>query len=157
VSAVSYSGDPSSSVLDEVRFLISDTNTSHERLSDEEITYAINKLRATYTDALMYAAYCADRIADLYAGEVSISADGVSISTEQLQDKYRTMATALRNTYAALHGVGATPYAGGTVAGEEPWGTKALNFGIGMSDNDSAGRQGFHRPGDYDNDGEGWR
>ena len=156
---MSYSGDPSASMLDEVRFLIGDTsNSSHERLSDDEISYVIAKLGSTYSDALMYAAYCADRIADLYAGEVSISADGVSISTDQLQDKYRTMAERLREEYARLHGVGAGPFAGGTLWDEFDtfYDVKPLNFGIGMSDNDRAGYQNNSRR-YFDDDGEAWR
>ncbi len=35
----SYSGDPSSSTLDEIRFLIQDTDTTDQLLSNEEITY----------------------------------------------------------------------------------------------------------------------
>lgn len=37
----SYSGDPSSSTLDEVRFLIQDTDTNDQLLSNEEINYLI--------------------------------------------------------------------------------------------------------------------
>jgi hypothetical protein len=143
---MSYSGDPSASTLDEIRFLIGDTsNDGHERLSDEEITYVITKLGPTYTDALMYAAYCADRIADLFAGEVSISADGVSISTDQLQDKYRTMAQRLREEYARLHGVGAAPFAGGSSLWDDylDWDVKPRTFAVAMNDNRMAGRQGL--------------
>lgn len=38
----SYSGDPSSSTLDEVRFLIQDTDTTDQLLSNEEINYLID-------------------------------------------------------------------------------------------------------------------
>ena len=48
-----YSGDPSSSELDECRFLISDTDEASPILQDEEIRYIIesangNKLRLKY-------------------------------------------------------------------------------------------------------------
>lgn len=39
----SYSGDPSSSKLDECRFLLSDTDKSNAILQDEEIEYIISK------------------------------------------------------------------------------------------------------------------
>jgi len=38
----SYSGNPSSSTLDEVRFLIQDTDTTDQLLSNEEINYLID-------------------------------------------------------------------------------------------------------------------
>lgn len=38
----SYSGDPSTSALDEVRFLIQDTDTTDQLLSNEEINYLID-------------------------------------------------------------------------------------------------------------------
>ena len=38
----SYSGDPSTSELDEYRFLIGDTNPSEPLLQNEEITYVLN-------------------------------------------------------------------------------------------------------------------
>ena len=99
----------------------------------------------------MFAAYCADRIADGFAGEVSINADGVSISAEQLQDKYRAMAVSLRNTYAALGGVGAGPFAGGSTIGEHVWGARPRTFGLGAHDNPRAGRQdeSYHPDGEY--------
>ena len=43
----SYSGDPGSSTRDEVRFLIQDTDTDNQLLSDEELDYLIT----AYTDA----------------------------------------------------------------------------------------------------------
>lgn len=41
--AFSYSGDPTVSVLDECRFLLSDTDESNVILQDEEINYIISK------------------------------------------------------------------------------------------------------------------
>lgn len=138
-----YSGDPAASPLDEVRFLISDTGTD-ELLSDAEINYVIAKLLPTYTDPQMYAAFCCERIASKYAGEVHISADGVDYSGEQLQDKYTALALNLRESYARLAGAGAAPFAGGSILWDNVYGARPLNFGIGMSDNRLAGSQ---RPG----------
>lgn len=42
-----YSGDPGASALDEVRFLIQDTDTTDQLLSDEELAYLIT----AYSDA----------------------------------------------------------------------------------------------------------
>ena len=51
----SYSGDPSSSELDEIRFLIGDTLEREMSLSDEEITYVMNK--TSNKDALLSQIY----------------------------------------------------------------------------------------------------
>lgn len=50
----SYSGDPSDSALDEIRFLIGDTDTNDQLLSNEEITYLYN----SYGDAYAAAVAC---------------------------------------------------------------------------------------------------
>lgn len=50
----SYSGDPSSSTLDEIRFLIQDTDTNEQLLSNEEITY----LSTAYGDPYSAAVAC---------------------------------------------------------------------------------------------------
>lgn len=48
----SYSGDPSSSTLDEIRFLIQDTNTSDQLLSNEEINYLSTEYGDPYSAAI---------------------------------------------------------------------------------------------------------
>lgn len=48
----SYSGDPSSSTLDEIRFLIQDTNTNEQLLSNEEITYLSTEYGDPYSAAI---------------------------------------------------------------------------------------------------------
>lgn len=50
----SYSGDPGDSALDEIRFLIQDTDTNDQLLSNEEITY----LYDAYGDAYSAAVAC---------------------------------------------------------------------------------------------------
>lgn len=144
--AFSYGGNPGTDPVDEVRLLLGDT-AAPGLLSNEEISYWLVKLTDTYSDNVMVAAYCADMIAARYAGEVTISADGVNYSGEQLQQKYNTLASNLRSTYAQITGPGAGPYAGGTDR-HGPWlggGVVPLNFGIGQYDNDRAGWQrNFH-------------
>jgi len=53
----SYSGDPGSSTRDEVRFLIQDTDTADQLLSDEEITYVITESGGSIYQAAHDAAY----------------------------------------------------------------------------------------------------
>lgn len=48
----SYSGDPGASALDEVRFLIQDTDTSDQLLSDEELSYLITAYADAYSAAV---------------------------------------------------------------------------------------------------------
>ena len=47
-----YSGDPGSSELDEVRFLIQDTDTDDQLLSDEELTYLLDSYGDPYSAAI---------------------------------------------------------------------------------------------------------
>lgn len=142
--AATYSGDPSASRGDEVRFLLQDTAPASALLSDEEISYVDARLQAAYDDALMTAAFCADIIAARYAGEASISADGVSISMAELGPKYQQLAANLRATYRSLRGLAGVPLVGGIDAfSRADASVRALNFGIGMDDNVRAGDQGL--------------
>ena len=49
-----YSGDPSSSELDECRFLISDTDEASPILQDEEIKYIIESANGNKLRLLLY-------------------------------------------------------------------------------------------------------
>jgi hypothetical protein len=143
----SYSNDPGTSSIDEVRFLLGDI-AAPGLLSDEEINYYITKVANTFSDVTMAAAFCADAIAARYAGEVSISADGVTYSGDQLQQKYTTLAVSLRSTYNQLQQQGAEAFAGGTDVTDIPQGVVPLNFGVGMLDNARAGNQRYGYYGD---------
>ena len=138
----SYSGDPASSTLDAVRCMLGDIGPIFI-LSDAEIAYFDSVCAPIFNDPLMTAAVCADILAGRYAGEVSISADGVSISTDQLQLKYTQLAAALRATYKILAAPGGYPYVGGIDSFRvvDP-SVRPTNFGIGMDDNYRAGAQG---------------
>lgn len=50
--AWSYSGDPGDSALDEIRFLIQDTDTNDQLLSNEEITYLFDAYGDAYSAAV---------------------------------------------------------------------------------------------------------
>lgn len=139
-----YSGDPSSSPVDEVRFWLQDT-ASTPLLSDAEITYVIAKMRPTTNDEpMLNAAACCTMVMAKYASEVSISQDGVTYSGEQLQDKYRALRVDLHDLYRELSRGGAAPYAGGVDCFEQwPAGARRTSFGIGMLDNPMAGDESF--------------
>ena len=48
----SYSGNPGSSALDEIRFLIQDTDTNDQLLSNEELTYLYTSYQDAYSAAV---------------------------------------------------------------------------------------------------------
>lgn len=130
----SYSGDPESSDLDTVRFLIQDTLSDEPLLSDEEINFMLK----TWKDrgSLYYvAARCCETIAAQFAREVSISSDSQSISLSELMQKYTTLAEQLRSTDNSL-GVGEL-----FVGGDALSGSQGPIFGIGMHDDPGNGLQ----------------
>lgn len=146
-----YSGDPSSSPVDEVRFWLQDT-ASTPLLSDAEITYVIAKMRPTTNDEpMLNAAACCTMVMAKYASEVSISQDGVTYSGEQLQDKYRQLQSSLRAQWQLLNGNRGFPYAGGTQYFDwvNRMGSKPGLFAIGMNDNPrGAGQLVSRHPGE---------
>ena len=66
----SYSGDPSTSTLDECRFLIGDTNESSPIMQDEEIQYIIAE-EGTNTDKLRYVLF--KQAATIFARDIKRS------------------------------------------------------------------------------------
>jgi hypothetical protein len=101
----SYSGDPSLSGLDEVRFLIGDTNAATPQLQDDEVLYLISK-----TGNNRYAAaQAAEALASKYASMPNMTIDGLSIQYDQLQRHYIALADQIR-TGSPLTAI---PYAGG--------------------------------------------
>ena len=78
---MTYSGDPSSSKRDEVRFLIGDTQTP-EFLTDNEIAWCI----AEETNTYLSAALACESIASLLAQQIDKSVGDLSV---QLSQKYQ--------------------------------------------------------------------
>lgn len=101
----SYSGDPSASTLDEVRFLIGDTDIDDQQLSDEEITY----LLAEYESALPAAIAAAEGIAAKYARLVDQKTGDIDVKFSQRAAHYSQLAADLRRKIGIL----AEPYVGG--------------------------------------------
>ena len=143
----SYSGQPDSSDKDEVRFWVQDVGMDTEwYLSDEEINYLNSKWLLTSGSPLFVAAIAAEIISSKFTGEVSVSADGVSVSTADLQDKYHRLAASLREQHKALLATATGPH---LTAHESVWSTSydytlhPLIFGIGFMDNAEVGRQDY--------------
>lgn len=139
----SYSGDPSDGGVDEVRFLVQDTDYSDPLISDEEIEYLINKWDPVYGSPLMTAAMVAEVIAAKFAREVAYSADGVSVGVQELQQKYDTLASSLRDQYKQ-YDIGSGPVLSGVMYSDVPDPTvKPTLWAIGMNDNVRAGKQDY--------------
>ena len=140
-----YSGNPASSPSDSVRFLIGDTDMTAPLLQDEEILWEISLWTPINGgDPFRVGAACCEAIASKYAGEVSISADGVNYSGQQLQDKYMKLSATLEDRYKQMQALQGAPYAGGILVFDFPqFGTKTPSFGIGKDDNPWAGAQQY--------------
>ncbi len=103
----SYSGNPASSPLDEVRFLIGDTNPDSQQLSDEEINYNITIVSGPSPPAtgnFLAAAYSAGMIAATYARSVDKSVGDLSISYGNRYKQFQTLSNSLkqRATFAGV-------------------------------------------------------
>jgi hypothetical protein len=70
----SYSGDPSTSVRNYVRFLISDTDTNNQLFSDEELNYVVSEWN---NDAYGAARECAEILIARFAREADSSSKSV--------------------------------------------------------------------------------
>jgi hypothetical protein len=86
---VAYSGDPSDSPLDAVRFYLQDTSNdvSTELLSDAEINF----LLAQYTNPMMAAAYGALSLAMRYAKDVNHKVETVSEEASARHAQYKLL------------------------------------------------------------------
>lgn len=105
--AWSYSGDPSSSDLDSVRFLVGDTDINDQQLQDEEINYL---LAQNGNNVYLSAAAAANAIAAKFARLVDKSVGDLKLNFSQRQAAYATLAKELEVKGAQRVGV---PYAGG--------------------------------------------
>lgn len=102
-----YSGNPSSSTRDEVRFLVGDTDTTDQLVSDEEIAYSVAEQPTT----MLAAALVAQSIASKFARKADKSVGDLSIAYSQQAKAYQDLEKRLRET-AARRG-SAAPYCGG--------------------------------------------
>jgi hypothetical protein len=145
--AFSYSGDPSTSNLDAVRFLIGDTDPNYYFLNDAEINYLLSTSASTSSDnqpdVPSVAGAAAETIAANLSREISYSADGVSVSGDTLASKYFEVAEKIRTLARRTDVVGA-PDVGGILVGEVYDDTiRPLVWAVGMHDNYLAGQQDF--------------
>lgn len=141
-----YSGDPSSSDLDQVRFLLGDTDVSGDSalFSNAEIAWGISVWGPLFGSNILVAAQLAENAAAQYAQQASYSADGVSVTFGPIGDSLRALGATLKNQYAMAAQAGVAIEGGGINVGEAMVaGTKNFMFGIGMDDAPDAGQQDF--------------
>ena len=89
----SYTGDPTSSSKDTVRFLVGDTVSTAPRISDEEIAFNISLAPSSI---YLAAAYSADGIAARSASSVDKSVGDLKLSYSQQATAFRELANNLR-------------------------------------------------------------
>lgn len=102
-----YSGDPSASPLDEVRFLLSDTDTTAPLLSNAEITYL---LAQNGQNVLIAAIHGAETLAGRFARLAGVTRRIGDLTVAQSQSgqaaEYRALAGDLRKRALAQSGAG---------------------------------------------------
>lgn len=89
----SYSGNPSTSLRDQVRFLIGDTNSASPLLSDEEIDFAVAE---NGTAAYMAAAVCCEAIVGKLSQSTSKTVGKLSLQNSEKYQNYVDLAARLR-------------------------------------------------------------
>jgi len=107
-----YSGDPSASSLDKIRFLIGDTDPDDRQLADEEILFCVSDRPSIYSAAAM----ACRTLAAKYARSVTKQVGDLKIDATVRQQHYNDLA----DEYDAKSGEGglsiyalSAPYAGG--------------------------------------------
>jgi hypothetical protein len=105
----SYSGNPSTSAKDEVRFLVGDTDTTEQLVQDEEINYAL----AEQPNTRLAAANVADSIGAKFSRKTDVRLGDYTVSYNKLASGFFTLANQLRNSSKNNAGIIAIPYAGG--------------------------------------------
>lgn len=95
-----YTGDPSVSDRDKVRFLIGDTDSTDPHFQDEEIMWLVN----TWNDVYEAAAVCADILGGRFAhkADVSKTVGDLSLSTtySRAAEGFKVMAHQMRDMRA---------------------------------------------------------
>lgn len=138
-----YSGNPTSSIRDAVRFYCQDVDVEDMFLTDEEIDFLVASWSHVTDNAIYLAAVACEAIAAKFAREISYSADGVSVGSSELQNKYNQLANDLREQYKA-HEIGGGPDVGGIMYGDVyDQSIKPLTWAKGMHDNIEAGQQDY--------------
>ncbi len=141
-----YSGDPTASTLDEVRFLVTDTDQSDQLISDEEILYLITD-RGSARGA---AADACERIALEFAKEASEKQVGdLRLSLGERAASFESRAKSLRSDRERFKAI--VPRIGGVSVSDKRARERDADrttpaFRRGMHDNPDAAQQGGSNP-----------
>jgi hypothetical protein len=135
--AWSYSGNPSSSTRDAVRYHLGDTDSTDPLMSDGELDYIITDWSLITTSPRLLAADAAENLANRYAREVTVSADAVTAQLQELAANYRALAVSLR-AQDANRNLGGPDIDVDADSVPDPT-VRPLNFAIGMHDNKRSG------------------
>jgi hypothetical protein len=127
----SYSGDPSSSRLDALRFLSGDTSTKNQMVSNEEIIYVSTEIPNDY----MAAAQICRAIATKFSFQVDTNNAGLQVSASQRAKAFSERAKDLEKKA----GKSANIYVGGRLIQEKKESEADVSikqpaFSIGMDD-----------------------
>jgi hypothetical protein len=108
---MTYSGDPSASDLDEVRYLLQDTTPATELFTDTEIAY----LNASQRSPAYAAAVGAETLAARFASTPGSRTLGdVTVSYADMATRYTALAATLRRAAQSSPASIPAPFAGGT-------------------------------------------
>lgn len=91
-----YSGDPTDSAKDEIRFLTGDTNSADQQISDEEVAYilSIHPQQAGYANYYA-AAMAARQVASKYTNAINKSVGSLSINLSSKREQWTELAKSL--------------------------------------------------------------
>lgn len=95
---------------DKVRFLTGLTDTTNQRVSDEEIA---GVLSLSNNNVYLAAATIADSLAGKYSSSQTIKIDGLSVDYSKRAEHFRNLAIQLRRTAKTSSGFLGTPFVGG--------------------------------------------
>ena len=110
-----YDGDPAANARDAIRFLIGDTDTTDQLISDEEIAWVNNQVTGsdTATTGLYDASYrCCLTIASKFSRMADKAVGDLRVDMSQKAKGYREQASELKEL-AGRAGLVPTPYLGG--------------------------------------------
>ena len=101
----SYSGNPSNSANDKVRFLCGDTDTNNQQVSNEEIAFLLTEWNS---NAYLSAAFACDAISGKYSAKADLSR---SVGDLSISSQYGAQARTFMERAASLRAlaVRATP------------------------------------------------
>lgn len=124
----SYSGNPSASSTDKVRFLCGDTDTNNQQVSNEEITFLLTEWNS---NAYLAAAFASDAI----AGKLTAKADSSrSVGDLSISTQFSSQAKTYMERAANLRALSARAYPPSVNFDTDTF-DGTFDFSVGMDEN----------------------